>query len=482
MSSIAALFSSWDVLRQARYLATTDRNWDIRDVRLYPLAQSWHGKLQSLLAASNERLVLTAGETLYSYNYPKPGDGRDAGPAGVRLEGAYALNPSPGDGPRRDVTGLAFIPGSEDTLCLGFQDGSLECVRVPTNDGRTHASSSGSRTPYYVDAGTFIKAVSASRDRLLSISYTGRVSLFSTTPTDEDAGEDCETSEPFYLDLDRKCWAAHLSLIAPSPFAAFGSTSSLPLTVHYIAEDKVHEEPSQILGSTASEHSRPAAYSITQPCADTYSPWGAPENIIVSGWFDGVVRCYDLRSPDQTGTDHISGQAIRRPVLSLHDPWAYEAFYSVAAGGGSGAHVVGGSARHALVAFWDVRNASRTQDHLRFQDFTSTSRAKAGSGASTGWSAYGQTAEEGSSPVYSMHLETSRLFISTQNQAFSFDFGVHEDKGRERMHDDLVMKPSASSGKWRRGGQSLVSSRSQRSSRASMIPVKYLHSSGHDVK
>jgi hypothetical protein len=380
MTSMAAIFHTWDARRQAHHLTLTDKNWSNKRVALVSLSRPWHGKLQSLLAANTSRLVVAAGESLYSYGFAATEQ------AGVRLGATFGLSGS--QGPRRDITGITFVPGTEDTLCLGFQDGSLERVRLPSPPvpaSRVQVLDANHRERYDLDAGSFIKSLSASRDRLLAVSYSGRATLFAP---------DAAGPQPTHVELQRKCWAAHLNLRASAPFAAFGSTSATPLTVHAVAEAGLAAEPTAHLGAAGSEHSRPAAYALCQPaCAG--GPWGAPDPLLISGWFDGVVRCYDLRSA--TPVSGAPGTPVaRRPVLSLHDPWAYEAFYAVGAGGGAHAHVAGGSARHALVALWDVR------------------RPRAG------WSAYGPG--DGSSPVYALHVESARAFGATQSRAFALDF------------------------------------------------------------
>jgi len=114
------------------------------------------------------------------------------------------------------------------------------------------------------------------------------------------------------------------------------------------------------------------------------SPWGASDQILVSGWFDGLVRVHDMRSS-------------HAPSLTFADPWSFEPVYAVACGGGGGAHIAAGSARHSVVAFWDVRVASR------------------------GWSVHAPGNDV--SPVYSIILESSRLFGATQSRPFVYDFG-----------------------------------------------------------
>jgi len=91
------------------------------------------------------------------------------------------------------------------------------------------------------------------------------------------------------------------------------------------------------------------------------------------------------------------GPTPLRPMLTLRDPWSDEPIYSVSCGGGSSSFVAAGTARHSVVAFWDVRRPTE------------------------GWSVHAPGND--SSPVYSLILESSRLFGVTQSRPFVFDFG-----------------------------------------------------------
>jgi WD40 repeat protein len=125
---------------------------------------------------------------------------------------------------------------------------------------------------------------------------------------------------------------------------------------------------------------------------------GSSPQILVSGWYDGQVRCYDLRSSSRVSAATNSDQtpAPLLPVLSLFDPLSVEPIYSISCGGGSSSHIAAGSARHGVISFWD----------LRFP------RA--------GWSVYAPGNDP--SPVYSVILESSRIYGATQSRPFVYDF------------------------------------------------------------
>jgi hypothetical protein len=189
------------------------------------------------------------------------------------------------------------------------------------------------------------------------------------------------------IDLDTHAWSALLSTSASAPFAAFGTSSDTPLTIHAITPTSISATPTMTL--RASQHQddsaleRPTAvYGIAS--APPASPWGASDQIIVSGWFEGLVCVHDMR-------------ASPAPTLTFADPWSFEPIYTVACGGGGGAHIAAGSARHSVVAFWDVRAAT------------------------PGWSVHAPGNDV--SPVYSIIMESSRLFGATQSRPFVYDFG-----------------------------------------------------------
>ena len=116
-----------------------------------------------------------------------------------------------------------------------------------------------------------------------------------------------------------------------------------------------------------------------------------------------MVNVHDLRSslrahrlPGVSADTYPAGGALY-PVMSMCDPWLAEPVYGVSAGGGGGCHIAAGTARHSVVALWDVRAASR------------------------GWSVHAPGND--SSPVYSVVMESSRVFGATQSRSFVLDFG-----------------------------------------------------------
>jgi len=322
----------------------------------------------------------------------------------VQFEASYTLHQFL-EG-RKDVTGLAFAAdgGLDRTLYIGFRDGSIERVILPLSPP-TFDPSFGVEVPntnkivYDIHGGDLIQSLSSQGDLLLSLSLNGSAVISNVSNP--------ETPSPHAIELQTRGWSTYLSTNSRVPYAAFGTSSIIPLCIYNINNSHLSSIPSAILGQKdiLRTNSRPTAvYGIcgTPPSAH----WGS-DQVVVSGWYDGVVRVHDLRSSlraiETPETFPSSSPAPLLPVMTFHDPWSYEPIYTVASGGGSSNHIAAGSARHSVVSFWDVRYPTR------------------------GWSVHAPGNDP--SPVYSIILESSRLFGATQSRPFVYDFGpgVTED-------------------------------------------------------
>ncbi|KAH8998655.1 hypothetical protein EDB92DRAFT_1791616 [Lactarius akahatsu] len=378
-SSLVKSLPRWSPLAQIKYHTLSDRSWEKQRFVARPLSRPWRGKFQPLLAINGSRLFVAAGHTLYSYAFIT--SDHDGTSPGISFEASFDFGLQ--DAPRNDITSIACAPdcGSDGTLFVGFEDGEIQRVNIPPcNPGQLRVPVDSSfRTPFRYHDGELIEALAVSGNTLLSMSTNGKAGLLNVSYL--------SSSAPDVINLDTRAWSALLSTSSSTPFAAFGTSSDTPLTVHSITQDAISPTPTAVLRASQdqcdSDFERPSAvYGIAS--APPASPWGASDQILVSGWFDGLVRVHDMRSS-------------HAPTLTFADPWSFEPVYAVACGGGGGAHIAAGSARHSVVAFWDVRAASR------------------------GWSVHAPGNDV--SPVYSIILESSRLFGATQNRPFVYDFG-----------------------------------------------------------
>lgn len=242
---------------------------------------------------------------------------------------------------------------------------SSKALHLPTSVEATHSGSS-------------VLSLSSLGSVLLAVSQNGTTSI--STPNSIDT-----------LDLKTRAWICHLS----ASHAAFGLTSQAPLVIHAIRPSGLSAQPSYILGSTSHPtHSKSATFGVCG--APSSATWGSPQ-VFVSGWYDGSVNIHDLRSPTRLHNLSPSTSTHLRPVMTFVEPSA-DPIYCVATGGGSSSYVAAGLARHGMVALWDVRSRE-----------------------SSGWSVYAPGND--SSPVYSVVLESSRLFGATQARPFVYDFG-----------------------------------------------------------
>lgn len=384
--SLQKSFAVWDAYSIVRYHTLTDHHWAHHDCIARPLSRKWSGKLQPLLASNASRLFVGAGNTIYSYAFTavKPGN-----TPGIQFEGSFTTTDRLQA--RRDITSMVTVPdgGLDRTLYIGYHDGALECIQLPFSEpGQERVSldlATRDRCQYYGD--DIVESISTADRYLLALSAGGTAAFLDLSAPSEP---------PQLVDLKTRGWAAYVSAQGTPGYAAFGLSSSSPLVVHDIQPSGLSEIPSVTLSSGSTEEPRKpsAVYGICG--APPSFPWGASNQIIVSGWYDGLVRVHDLRA-DARKTSYPNGPGALTPVLAMYDPWTFEPNYCVACGGGSSSHIAAGTARHSVVALWDVRNAKG------------------------GWSVHGPGND--SSPVYSIILESSRLFGATQSRPFVLDFG-----------------------------------------------------------
>lgn len=393
----------------SRYNATMDHNWGRSQFVARPLAQRWVGKLQPLLAINSSRLLLAAGNTIYSYGFGTSG-GPDASPP-VYQECTYttrAFHPS------RDITALVSVPddGLDRTVFVGYADGNLERVTLPPY--KDVANTSGNidaslREHLDFHDGSLIEALSASSSHLLSLAATGTAALLPLTS---------EEPIPELIDVGSRSWSCHLRMDAPTPYAVIGTTSFNPLSVYPVLESYLSPTPSACLASSSKTERPTAVYAISS--APPACAWGASEQLVVSGWYDGIVRVFDLRSPHRT---IVHGKSSLLPSMTFCDPWSPEPIYSLSCGGGSASYITAGSARHSVLAFWDVRSPLK------------------------GWSVHAPGND--SSPVYSVVTDGARVFGANESRGFVYDFGPGVT---EETYPPVALDPtpnSRSNGRWR---------------------------------
>ncbi|KIY45649.1 hypothetical protein FISHEDRAFT_66911 [Fistulina hepatica ATCC 64428] len=380
--------SWWSRHYHVRYDCLTDCAWSQTLFIARPLSMPWHGKLRALLAISPSRLVVAAGCRLSTYSFHSATDNHSPS---VHSECTWYLGRQQDS--RNDITALKSVDSDPtgSTLIAGLHNGSIIRYHITRSDDHDKSEVNLVRTFMYQQPGRhLIESLSLDGDIFLSLSGHGHATLHSL-----------HNPRTFlsHINLEKQSWEGYLCLKSSSPFALFGTSSTTPLVMHNICESELLPEPSANLVRPACLTAGPmsnACYSIAQTVPG--SPLGASPQIVVTGWYDGFVRVYDLRAADArtaSGPDTSRGPPNLCPVLELYDRWLYEPIYSVSCGGG--ARIAAGSARHSVVSLWDVRAPKN------------------------GWSVHAPGNDP--SPVYSVVMESSRLFGVTQSRPFVFDFG-----------------------------------------------------------
>ncbi|KAG1745970.1 uncharacterized protein EDB91DRAFT_135287 [Suillus paluster] len=376
----------WSPFEQVRYNVTSDRCWTRAKFNARPLSHPWRSKLQPQIAISTSMMLVAAGHTIYVYPITDSSSLTHDGAPGVLYEGSYSFTD------RGEITSITFIPDGhlERTVAVGFADGHIQPVFLPPFQQEQYNNKPFSLTiepspSLGLRITDLVESLSCSDNMLLSLSafgIAGICNLSSDSPL-----------VSAFMNLDCRSWSSFICMKSSTPFTAFGTTSPNPLVVHAVTPSSLSPTPFAVLHPTRERST--AVYDITD--APPSAPWGSSKQVIVSGWYDGVVQVHDMRSNRRDSG--VSGSpAPLRPMLTLRDPWSDEPIYSVSCGGGSSSFVAAGTARHSVVAFWDVRRPTQ------------------------GWSVHAPGND--SSPVYSLILESSRLFGVTQSRPFVFDFGL----------------------------------------------------------
>ncbi|KAF5382300.1 hypothetical protein D9757_008454 [Collybiopsis confluens] len=476
-----------------------------------PLSKPWTRKQQPAMAINDERLVVAAGNTIYSYSFgvsnSRGGGGGGISSPPVYLEGSFSI---PGTGHERigntpasdwDITALAFV---RKILVCGFRNGFVARVVLHSNGSSSLLTPEIEYVPPALNAGIMNPAVETrvnvprTADLIECVSSSGSDSLYAALSSrgkvylgniPSSSSGDNNTNDPTplvqILDLASRSWCSYLSTEASSPFVALGSSSSTPLVVYSLLDVKgdsitsasinpsshIHV-PTAILSSSRSTTAQgtggaggagagfgSAVYGICRapPC----SPWGPHRRSSDSTRsMGGTSSSLSSTSSLTSASTPPAVLAPLAPVLTLSDPWSIDPIYSVSSGGGGGAHVAAGSARHSVVSFWDLRYANPDSnakgvwghvdvdgdgDHEGARDgdrgvggggggggggwrnrtsnngSESGSRSKSSGPVGNGWSVYAPGNDP--SPVYTILMESSRVFGATDTRAFVYDFG-----------------------------------------------------------
>lgn len=398
----------WCSIKLCRYRTVADYHWSHQEFIARPLSQRWSHKLQPLLAINSSRLVLAAGSSIHTYGFhssTKPLQSTHLRPQATHS--TRTLHPD------HDITALVAASDDDSRLFVGYADGTLEGLELPGSKKSADADPA-LRTIWRdadTHAGAVLESLSMSSSFLLSLSATGTAGLYCTDDPDP---------EPAVLELQARSWCSYLSMHSSTPFAAFGTTSVHALSLYTIKPYEFSSRPYAYLDYLYEASQSSAVYAITSPPQG--AAWGSSDQLLVSGWYDGVVRVYDLRASSQSASQG-SSPTSHLPILMFEDPWSYEPIYSLSTGGGSNSHIVAGSARHSVLAFWDIRSPYR------------------------GWSVHAPGNDH--SPVYSVIVDGSRVYGANESRGFVLDFG--EGVSEETYPSVPLDVAPSTRGNWGRG-------------------------------
>lgn len=287
---------SWKAKEHVRFGSALDTAWEHVDAAIVQLGQTWTRKALPVLDldSTSGRLLLGAGPDLHIVDFD--GRGRPAIGSGRPCR--------VGKTETDDVTGVQAIDDTAD-LIVATLSGSLRRYRLPA--GETQPESIAT----YISAGKgAIEALSASPELIATVS-TARTgaSRHSDGGADQRGGGRISLhalrspwQSPTSVPLTTKPWSVHLF---SSSTLALGHSGETPLSIYTLRPSGLHDDAPRDLSGPAF---RSAVYAFAP------YPSSVPrDDIIVSGWYDGVIRLHDLRRPESA------------PALELGDPWSADA-------------------------------------------------------------------------------------------------------------------------------------------------------------
>ncbi|KAF8342915.1 uncharacterized protein EI90DRAFT_2964768 [Cantharellus anzutake] len=423
LPSLSKLIPYWSPRECARYVYLSDLAWSTRTLQATLLSgahdnpRSWQVPSRAL-SLSESVLVTSSGPDLEIFDF-EPG-AKHEGHSASWIFHSLRL----GIGPNRaesHICGITVVPGSiwaspnqDVEICIA-RETTLTRVRIlrPSRGGRIAGDGAATASDVQVTATyqrprnpSSIQLLTSSRHLIMTISNDCTLSLYdSSSPWVPP-----RNFKPPRSGDKKNVWCAQLSLTASTPFVAFGG--SIPLSLYTLENFESQRNAFAVLSDESNYP--PSAYSLCRPSGDSTAevspPWGSTDQVIASGWHDGIVRFHDLRS------DHRDKEGSLLPVLRLDDKTSPGgALYCLAIGGGGGTHVVGGRANHGIVSIWDLRNVNGTI--YDFDQLGSNDNAHIAGG---GWSVF--PPQSNWSPTYNLALEGSRIWGVGNQGVFLMDF------------------------------------------------------------
>jgi WD40 repeat protein len=361
-----------------------------------------------------DQLLVTAASSILVHDFLPPRQTYGGKSVSGLTECHTVARPSALD----DITGIVRLPDGQ--LVISTVRGKLQRLRLPQVARYRQAprlECAVASTAHYVHPpNNAIETLSSSGNMVLSAAHDGFVSLFNAKSP---------WTPPSTTNIGARAWSSLLNLDTGSPYAAIGSSGKDPLQLLLVTPSGIVSDGSKPFVTLTGPTKRSAVYSITTPPRDMSTPYSnSPSNLLLSAWFDGYARLYDLRCDN----------ARKGAVLQMTDPWSDSSLYSCTFAGLG--FVAAGAARHALVHVWDPRMlASSAAERSLGNNVTRPG----------GWSAFAPGRPE--SPVYDIKGEGSRIWAVTSTSTFVMAFDVADREDRTSAHGwDIVLpalRPSA---------------------------------------
>jgi len=360
------------------------------------------------------QLLVTAGSVILVHDLHPPRNRFGGKSVSGLTECHTAARPTALD----DITGIVRLP--DDQVIISTVRGKLQRLRLPPVERYRPAprlECAVASTAHYVHpANNAIETLSSSGNIVLSAAHDGYVSLFNAKSP---------WMLPSTTHIGARAWSSLLNLNTSSPYAAIGSSGKEPLRLYSVTPSGIFSDGSKPFTTLTGPAKRSAVYSIATPPQDMSTPYSnSPSNLLLSAWFDGYARLYDLRCDNER----------KGAVMQMTDPWSDSSLYSCTFAGLG--FVAAGAARHGLVHVWDPRMLVSPGTANLLPNKTKRSG---------GWSAFAPGRPE--SPVYDLQGEGSRIWAATSTSTFVMAFDVADREDRTGSYGwDIVLpalRPSA---------------------------------------
>lgn len=389
-ASLRPATTAWTPKQHVRFGLAVDKAWNEMDAAFIQLGPTWQRRCLPVLDLdeTNERLLVGVGPDLQAVGF----DGRSRGEVTRTMRMGRAATD--------DLTGVMAVPGTCDVV-IGSLSGTLRRVRMEQDETRSIATYASPTMGG--NAKMAIEALSATSE-LIATASTARLGARRGASSGEAGAENTRGTgtvslyalkspwqAPYSLSVSTKPWSVH---ILSNTTLAVGHSGHTPLSTFAL-------RPSGIDELSRRDYTGPPFKSAVYAFAP-YPAFSPRDDLILTGWYDGVVRLYDIRQSTSTA------------AIELGDAWSADAVYSLASSPSLSHQVTVGTARHSSIKLGDLRRPVSADTASGYAGLHTTIYAAADQ-----------------SPIYSVACDgKARVFGVTERRAFMLDFkpGAVEDR------------------------------------------------------